>query len=309
LQINLRQPYIINNKIIITGGHMKILKRYSKISAYRDIHSTRRYRNVYAAEDTNDSEDVEVSPNVEDAFDDLVAELRDTSFEDLGEALDDIVNDPKLYALLSEGFGDGRLADVKMSSSPEAIPVSKLLPCQSEIGLDNSLSYPLKQDCSNLFGGTVQIVAPIVTYQEMFVIDGHHRWSQLYMMNPKAKISAINFNYSNDSPWVALRNFQGAIAVANKDVPKSYNKVNNVYDMSKDEIIDYIDSNIQDVCWESLVKVGVCEDRDSAIDYITGNVMKLKRENYPFPGAPDREYMPQTDKKALTIAEEGQTNI
>jgi hypothetical protein len=79
--------------------------------------------------------------------------------------------------------------------------------------------------------------------------------------------------------------------------------------MSKDEIIDYIDSNIQDVCWKSLVKVGVCEDRDSAIDYITGNVMKLKRENYPFPGAPDREYMPQTDKKALTIAEAGQTNI
>ena len=285
---------------------MKILKRYPSIQATHTIRS----RRIYSADEVDskgNSDDV--SPEVEKAFNQLVDKLQDESFEDLGDALDDIVNDPKLYALLSEGFGDGALADVKMSSNAEAIPVTKLLPCQSEIGLDNSLSYPLKQDCSKLFQGTVQIVAPIVTYETMFVIDGHHRWSQLYMMNPNAKISAINFNYEVDSPWVALRNFQGAIAVANKDVPKQYSKVNNVFDMSESEIADYVDKNIQDVCWKSLVKVGVCEDRDSAIDYIVDNVMRLKKKNYPFPGAPDREFMPQTDEKAIKIAQEGQTNI
>lgn len=290
---------------------MKILKYYPTIQASRKLsqRGSVQSRRIYSAEEENVSDDEEVSPAVEKAFNALVDELQETSFEELGDALDDIVNDPKLYALLSEGFGEGELANVKMSSSPEAIPVSKLLPCQSEIGLDNSLSYPLKQDCSKLFQDTVQIVAPIVTYEGMFVIDGHHRWSQLYMMNPKAKISAINFDYSDDSPWVALRNFQGAIAVANKDVPKSYSKVNNVFDMSKDQIADYVDKNIQDVCWKSLVKVGVCEDRNSAIDYIVGNALKLKRDNYPFPGAPDREFMPQTDEKAIKIAQEGQTNI
>lgn len=285
---------------------MKILKRYPSIQAAHTIRS----RRIYSADEVDSEENSDdVSPEVEKAFNQLVDKLQDESFEDLGDALDDIVNDPKLYALLSEGFGDGALADVKMSSNAEAIPVTKLLPCQSEIGLDNSLSYPLKQDCSKLFQGTVQIVAPIVTYENMFVIDGHHRWSQLYMMNPNAKISAINFNYEVDSPWVALRNFQGAIAVANKDVPKQYSKVNNVFDMSENEIADYVDKNIQDVCWKSLVKVGVCEDRDSAIDYIVDNVMRLKKNNYPFPGAPDREFMPQTDEKAIKIAQEGQTNI
>lgn len=292
---------------------MKIY-RHSIVKASRYSNPYRRpyYGKVYAADDDSDFgdiDDINISEDAEEAFDKLVDMLRKTSYEDLGPALEDIVDDPKLYALFSEGFGNGELADVKMSSQPTAIPVGQLLPSQSEIGLDNSLSYPLKQDCSNLFKDTVQIVAPIITYRKTFIIDGHHRWSQLYMMNPKAKISAINFNYDQESPYRALRNFQGAIAVANKEVPKSYNKVNNVYDMSESAIEDYIDQNMKDVCWKSLVKVGVCDDRDSAIGYILDNVMKLKSDNPPFANAPDREYMPQTDEKSIKIAEEGQTNI
>lgn len=287
--------------------------RASQYPSYRKPYN--RYGRIYAAEDNDSSDDfgdiddIAAGGNTEEAFDKLVEMLRKTSYEDLGPALEDIVDDPKLYALFSEGFGNGELADVKMSSSPTAISVAQLLPSQSEIGLDNSLSYPLKQDCSQLFKGTVQIVAPIITYRKTFIIDGHHRWSQLYMMNPKAKISAINFNYDQESPYRALRNFQGAIAVANKEVPKSYSKVNNVYEMSESAIEKYIDENISDACWKSLVKVGVCEDRDSAIDYILDNALKLKTDNPPFANAPDREYMPQTNEKSIKIAEEGQTNI
>lgn len=256
-----------------------------------------------------DPDDEQVSDDVEEAFDKLVQKLRDASYEELGDALEDVVSDPKLYALLKEGFGDGDLAKVKMSAQPTSIAVTQLLPTQSEIGLDNSLKYPLSQDCSTLFKSPVTIVTPIVTYRKTFVIDGHHRWSQLYMMNPDAKISAINFNYSEQSPFRALRNFQGAIAVAHKEVPKSFSKVNNVYEMSDDAIEQYVDENISDACWKSLVNVGVAEDRDSAIDYILDNIDQLKDENKPYGDAPAREYMPQTNDKSIKIAEEGQTNI
>lgn len=256
-----------------------------------------------------DADDEEVSSDVEDAFDKLVEKLRSASYEELGDALEDVVSDPKLYALLKEGFGDGELAKVKMSTQPTAIAVTQLLPTQSEIGLDNSLKYPLSQDCSKLFNSPITIVAPIVTYRKTFVIDGHHRWSQLYMMNPEAKITAINFNYSEQSPFRALRNFQGAIAVAHKEVPKQYSKVNNVYEMSDSAIEKYVDENISDACWKSLVNVGVADDRDSAIDYILDNIDQLKDENKPYGDAPAREYMPQTDEKSIEIAEEGQTNI
>lgn len=290
---------------------MKRLIRNSKIftnSSYRN-----RYVPILSADDIDtefgDPSDIQLTGDVEKDFDNLIQMLQDTSYEDLGPELEDIVSDPKLYDLLAEGFGSGELADVQMSSSEIGIPVTQLLPSQSEIGLDNSLSYPLKQDCSNLFEDTVKIVAPIVTYRKTFIIDGHHRWSQLYMINPSAKIAAINFNYSQESPYRALRNFQGAIAVAHKDVPKSYSRVNNVYDMSESQIVNYIDSNMQDVCWQSLVDVGVCDDRESAIDYILGNIKQLKSDNPPFAGAPEREYMPQTNEKAIRIAKEGQTNI
>lgn len=271
-----------------------------------------KYKSIFSAEDDTefgDPSDIRLTGDVEKDFNTVVEMLRDTSYEDLGPALEDIVNDPKLYKLLSEGFGNGELAEVDMSSSTVAIPVTQLLPSQSEIGLDNSLSYPLKQDCSNLFNSPVTIVSPIITYRKTFIIDGHHRWSQLYMMNPSAKINAINFNYNEQSPYRALRNFQGAIAVAHKQVPKSFSKVNNVYDMSESEIESYIDSNMKDACWQSLVKQEVCEDRDSAIEYILGNIKELRNDNPPFANAPEREYMPQTNEKSIEIAEEGQTDI
>lgn len=287
----------------------------------RMIISGRTYNNksyVFCADETvepeldgefGDETDEKLSGDVEQDFENLVDTLQECSYEELGEELSDIVDDPKLYALLSEGFGDGELADVHMSSTATAISVKQLLPSQSEIGLDNSLKFPLKQDCSVYFNSPVTIVAPIVTYRKTFIIDGHHRWSQLYMINPKATISSINFNYSQESPYRALRNFQGAVAVAQKEVPKQYSRVNNVYDMSEDEIRGYVESNITDVCWRSLVKQGVCEDRDTAIDYIVDNAMQLKYDNPPFANAPEREYMPQTDKKSIDIARRGQTNI
>lgn len=289
---------------------MKRLIRYGNIFESATI--SNKYK-VYSAEEDDaefgDVDDIDLSGDVEDDFQQIVDTLRDTSYENLGPALEKIVSDPKLYTLLSEGFGDGELAKVKMSSSTTAIPVTQLLPSQSEIGLDNSLSYPLKQDCSNLFKSPVTIVAPIITYRKTFIIDGHHRWSQLYMMNPSARITAINFNYNDQSPYRALRNFQGAIAVAHKKVPKSFSKVNNVYEMSENAIEDYIDKNMKDACWKSLVKQGVCKDRESAIDYILDNIMDLKSDNPPFASAPEREYMPQTNEKSVEIAQEGQTNI
>jgi len=295
---------LVHNRSIVKAGFDPYHRQYKRIYSAEETKSGADYDNEF-----DDIDDISLPDDVDEAFDMLVDMLRKQSFEDLGDALEDIVNDDKLYALLSEGFGDGELANVKMSSESTGIPVVQLLPSQSEIGLDNSLNYPLSMDCTSYFNDIVKIVAPVITYRKTFIIDGHHRWSQLYMINPKAKIAAINFNYDQVSPYRALRNFQGAVAVANKKVPKSFNKVNNVYDMSDSAIEQYVDEHITDACWKSLVKVGVCEDRDSAIDYILDNIDTLKYDNPPFANAPEREFMPQTDEKSIKIAEEGQTNI
>ena len=268
--------------------------------------------------DVPDSVDeIQLTGNVEADFDTLIEVLQQTDYEDLGGAsgeLNDILQDPKLYDILAYGFGEGELADVSMSSSAVSIPVSQLKPSQNEIGLSNSLAYALKSDCSYCFDDPFIVKnTPIVTYNDEYVIDGHHRWSQAYMINPDATISAVNFTYNDKDPYRALRNFQGAIAVATgagKQFPYSKaDKLSDVYSMSEDQIRDYIDSNMQDVCWQSLVDEGVCEDRESAIEYIVDNVMQLKKNNAPDSDAPERQYMPQINDQAQGIAEEGQTNI
>lgn len=294
-----------------------------KVIGFSKEFESMRRKSVFEAEEYDDTfgdaSDINLTGDLEKDFDTLINKLRKTDYEDLGEELKNICDDPKLYALLSKGFGNGELADVKMSSSVIAIPVKQLLPSQSEIGLDNSLKFPLKSDNLNgginLFKDPVTVVAPIVTYRKTFIVDGHHRWSELYMINPNAKIAAINFNYEQDSPWRALRNFQGAIAVANKDVPKNYSKVNNVYEMSEEQIRKYVENNITDECIQSLIdakaenRAVAVADRDTAIEYIVENALDLKADNKPFSNAPDREYMPQTDDSSINVAKAGQTNI
>lgn len=254
-------------------------------------------------------EEEPVSEDPEEAFADLVDKLRETSFENLGDELEDIIDDPKLYALLSEGFGSGELASVTMSTSAEAIPVQRLIPLQREIGLDNSLSYPLSGDPSYCFNPPVTVVAPIVTYNGMFIVDGHHRWSQVYMMNPDASINAINFSYGDQNPLRILRNFQGAIAVAEGEVPSQVVGVADVYSMGEDQIRSYIEDNIGQTCVDIVCNEVGLDSEDEVVEYILGNVMDLKQYAIPYGDAPARKDMPQTTEDAIDIAEDGQTNI
>lgn len=250
-----------------------------------------------------------VSEDPEEAFDDLVDSLQSLSLGDLGDKLDDICDDPKLYALLCEGFGAGDLASVKMSAGAEAIPVQRLIPLQREIGLDNSLKFPLQSDCSTYFNSPVTVVAPIVTYNGQFIVDGHHRWSQVYMVNPDATISAINFSYGDQNPLRILRNFQGAIAVAEGEVPSQVVGLSDVYSMSEDQIRSYVESNITDACVNGLCELVGLSQEDEVVEYIVANAMDLKNYAIPYGNAPERKDMPQTTDDAIEIAEEGQTNI
>ena len=246
---------------------------------------------------------------VEEAFETLVDRLNEQSLPGLCDELEAITNDPKLYELLSKGFGNGELANVKMSAGEQAVPVKALVPLQREIGLDNSLSYPLSGDCSTYFNSPVTIVAPIISYNGAFIVDGHHRWSQLYMVNPEATISAINFQYGDNSPLRILRNFQGAIAVSEGTVPSQVCDLANVFQMGESEIRDYVESNITDQCIESLKSLVGLESDEEVVEYIVGNAMELKQDNPPYGDAPARDFMPQTTQDAIDMAEQGQTNI
>ena len=267
------------------------------------------YENSFGYDDRNEEK---LSGDVEKDFDKLIQMLRDVPFSNLGNALNKICDDPKLYNLLKLGFGDGELAEVTMGVMEKNIPVQKLIPTQNEIGVDDSIAYALngKSDINTYFTNpALANLSPIVTYNGTFIIDGHHRWGQAYIMNPNASIKVINFTYGKKSPMVLLRNMQGAIAAKTGEVPHNDNHGINIFNVGEDTIRDYIDKTMTQKCLDGMIKKGLCKDKKSAVDYLVKNTLMLKNNNPPYGDAPNRENMPQTETDTVEYAAQGQTEI
>lgn len=249
--------------------------------------------------------DEEQKKDVEESFEDLLKKLQGISnysqFVNTLKQLND--NQKKLFM---ENFGE--VQAIKPQVSEGGIDVEALLPTQSEIDWKKSLSYGLGQDCSYFFKSPVTLGMPVLTYKGKYIIDGHHRWSQVYMFNPKGQVSCTNFNYDSDGPIDVLKDFQASVLAENGEV-KVGTAGTNIWTVDEGTLRDFIDSNMKDACWKSLVKAGVAEDRDSAIDYIVGNAMQLQKKVKPIAGAPDRVDMPQTDPAVIKRAAKSLTDM
>ena len=63
--------------------------------------------------------------------------------------------------------------------------------------------------------GNADVGGPVVTYNGKYVIDGHHRWSQVYAANPDAKVPTIDIR-GNLKPSEMLKVVHAAIAADRK---------------------------------------------------------------------------------------------
>lgn len=212
----------------------------------------------------------------------------------------------KQIELFKKEFGN--VEAIKPNTSKTGIAVTKLLPTQSEIDWKKSLSYGLKQDCSYFFKSPVELGMPVLTYNGKYIIDGHHRWSQVFMFNPKGQVSCIDFKYQQGSATDVLKDFQAAVLATTGKVAVG-TAGTNIWSVSKGELEKFIEENITEACYNSLIKVGVAEDRESAIAYIVNNAMILQTKIRPASGAPDRVDMPQTDPNVIKKAAAGLSDM
>ena len=178
-------------------------------------------------------------------------------------------------------------------------PVTKLRPTQNEIDVDKSLKYPLTNASSAeqcLKGGSVAIAGKqIVTGGGgSFIIDGHHRWSQLYCINPQASIAAMDVSEITD-PMAGLKATQLGIAGDIGKVPTAIVEGQNLLKMGKEPIVEYITKTITPEVIEVFKKAGKGSDATSIAQYIWKNVALMQQKNQPVAGAPGRGIMPQTD--------------
>ncbi len=240
----------------------------------------------------------------------LVNEVKVKLYED--EAQDELKNILKkdyvsFVKELGDNIKDPKFLDaIKSLSSSTPVKTSAispactdLQPTQNEVVMDKSLSYPLKDPASAemyLKGG---VVAPagksIVTGGGgKFVIDGHHRWSQVFCINPTAKIKALDLT-DIKKPLEALKATQIGIAAQTGTVPTAAGGGVNLFQVGESELKKYVIDNIKEPVIEIFKKYDKGDTPEAIADYIWGNVQTLKKQSPPVAGAPKRDVMPQTD--------------
>ena len=236
--------------------------------------------------------------------------LKNKKYSEYIDTLNKMLDDPKAKILLKDGFG-GELGNMQFTFKKRNIPVRKLRPTQSEIDITKSVDFPLEhpENIDNFYknADACEIIMPLITFRGNYIIDGHHRWSQVFAFNPDAKM--VCFDYDADiSPIQMLKATQGAIAAVKAEngdgkIPVNTVDGENVFDEKLDSnvIKDHIKKTAVDGVVDTFKKYKKeLTDIDKVSDFVTDNLMSLKANNYPETikgeSAPNRGLMPQTDK-------------
>lgn len=170
-----------------------------------------------------------------------------------------LMADPKIHAFITAGTQDND--DVENFAVRKASGVvSKLIPCQNEIGFGNSLNDIIglskwagaaEELNEILVGNNVLLAAPkgkipIITFAGKYIIDGHHRWSKIACANPNATVVCLDFNNKTigENPEKALKAFHLAIAAELKGMPTEPLRPPNMMKSSVEEVQSYVAKNL-----------------------------------------------------------------
>ena len=212
-------------------------------------------------------------------------------------------------AAAAAGRDDGRPDDERITfpRSAVSIPVRDLLPTQREIDVDNSLAWQMGAQPGSaqlqhiLNGRAVALKGPILTLNGGFVVDGHHRWSQVYCINPDATVSCMDIRTRDRvDPVDFLKAVQMAIAVTTRSIPQERVRSQNLMLIDRQRFDAYVHrgqgsltgfSGMTEHFWQSIGADGP----EHAASLVWSNVREMQSGNRPIGGAPERSDMPQTD--------------
>lgn len=187
------------------------------------------------------------------------------------DALEVICSDPKLHSLCQTVIDGTITARASMSTSLASLCVLPTCPTRPRFDINKVLDPVLNSDCGLYFNSPVTIVAPIVTHNCGFIIDGNHRWAQLFSVNPFSTITAIDIT-TRGTVVPVVRNINKLNGKTFEALPDGFPDMPSVYGLSYEGIREYIDQGIQSVCVESVCKHTYCENKDDVCEYIADNM-------------------------------------
>jgi hypothetical protein len=209
--------------------------------------------------------------------------------------MDDAAKD-KVKSLIKSGREDGFPDDEKIKFTTGEVVARNLIPCQKQLLLESSIKHSLAgkslDSLHDMLKGRAAAInnSPVVTLNGKYIIDGHHRWVEAYIVNPNTRV-IVNDMKINVEPIEALKIIQLAIAANSNKIPTSSPEGTNLYDMSEEAFKSYVKKNVTETVLDAYTK-----SKDELADYMWNNVLLLRKSNQPIKDAPDRVYMPQPAK-------------
>lgn len=246
--------------------------------------------------------------------------------------------------LINAGFG-GEFGGTKIKCELTYARSTALTPTRSEIDLSQSVNFAFyfPNNIDNYFS-TKKIVIPtgkgmpLVTFKGEFIIDGHHRWSQVYVFNPKAMMKTYDYTSMEINSSTMLRATQDAISAfqaenGKDEFPKSQaTKGLNIFEKNISQIRKYLkavydgkepcctidgeqkfmDDEHRENFISTLGKyVESVKDIKSALDYLCNNIDRMQAINAPKEersgDIPNRNKMQQTDATSVDGKKTGAT--
>jgi hypothetical protein len=231
---------------------------------------------------------------------DLLKDMIDNDYNGFVSKLGAGSSDPRVIAAIGTGLQDGVKYDDVSKTEDSIVNVSSLIPTQNEIDITKSLLYPItdkKTATICLDGNEAVIVLPLITFRKKYIIDGHHRWSQVYSINPKATMKSIDLIIGTTDPIKVLKAVQMAIAESEKRLPTANVSGINMLKVDINEIKNFVNEatfnmNLLEMFKEH--KIG--NTIEEIADTIWNNIKKMQKISQPIKNAPNREVMPQTDQ-------------
>lgn len=247
----------------------------------------------------------------------VVNELRKKeSLKDYVNDLNELLTDKDAKEILLNAFVRYKGKDaIDLDGDMKSIPVKNLHPTQNEIDVNASIAWPFKtkenaENNMELFfkGEPVKINFPLITFNDEFILDGHHRWSQTYTFNPDAEMLCFNITQKSGKKTIdeqeALKICQGVLAAKRSidkkgKIPQELVKGANIFKMSEDDVKNKLkeycekDDEIADI----IRKAEKVKNNDELADKLCDNLMDLRKHNEKYASkGNNRGDMPQTDK-------------
>ncbi|GAY17711.1 hypothetical protein [Mycobacterium sp. shizuoka-1] len=213
-----------------------------------------------------------------------------------------------LLELIRTGGATRGIPNEAIQITPINADVTSLIPTQNEVDVDKSIKYPLQnadQLEAYLQGGALVPGGSIVTADGgTYIVDGHHRWSGIYVINPYAQISAIDLGYVPNAQE-ALKEMQVSIAAEQGYLNVQTVQGQNLFTISKDDFDTQVALLIAGGDDPAAVMKVFADERNLTTmtqvqNYLWENVLRMRQFNQPITGATSRGYMPQPPDEGLS---------